>query len=188
MGTPLGFSGEAGGVVSVHASGASKIEGESKRGTHHCLHAQRELQTGPWPSSRCFKISKWTSFTYSLGVFQATAFVQVQGVSVPHAVYEHFTPQGKAPCLWHFPWLWVTVKGCSFWRGVCLSHLPPCGSFILSCGGAVQLVFKSFSEGIAPCVYPCVHGRTQDSGVGIQDLPIWPTWTSSQDCGRIILD
>lgn len=59
----------------------SKIEGECKNGTSWCLHPQRMSQLIPGPSGRCFKVSKWVSFTCNPVTSQISIFVLVPGMS-----------------------------------------------------------------------------------------------------------
>lgn len=90
-----------------------------------------------------------------ISVFKAQGFLElVSLVQVPVLG----CPVGQGPpcssrrqsILLRFLWIWGTCA----WSKVLLHlhHFCPswCGPFILGCGGAVQLVFSSFLEGVTP--------------------------------------
>lgn len=73
--------------------------------------------------------------------------MQIQRAGVPHAGHKSLVPLRKV-LSWGDPsLLFVTALGVKFWQEcqIC-SLLPVLMSFILGLGGAVHLVFRSFSE------------------------------------------
>lgn len=124
-------------------------------------------------SRRCFKTSKWISFTYDLGTSQMAAFVLS-----PRWMSQCVSPlraESPFPISLMFSWMQTLLAfkdkpfalqgealcsslppvGCharaGFWARtcLCLSYLSQCGLFILCCGGAAQLILRSFPEGVA---------------------------------------
>ena len=57
----------------------------------------------------------------------------------------------------------------------CLSYLPPCSPFPLCYRGSVHPIFRSFSEGLDPCVAVDSAYPWEEL---IQHLPVSPSWTS----------
>lgn len=69
---------------------------------------------------------------------------------MPGVSYEPLAPQGEAPNLLDHSQLWVVMPEVRFLARLhlCLSYPSQCDPFTVCCERVVQLVFRSFPEGI----------------------------------------
>lgn len=78
------------------------------------------------------------------------SLVLVPRVRVPDVGHKSLSPQGEV--FVKSLVIVALVGGILVRPGLCLPYTSLCDCFILCCGRAISLVFKSFSEEIIPCV------------------------------------
>lgn len=114
----------------------------------------------------------YTSLVSELGILRAYLWWRSQEL---RCLMWITNPSFLRATLWDPSWLYFVMLRVGFLRSLCLSFKSWCSPFILCCGGAVQLVFGSFSGVI---LYVAVDFLCLWEEVS-SDLPTLPSWTTS---------